>query len=80
MVIRCGAPAPENIGRCVLTAGHTGRHWNSGGTWNVRPTPKDARPAHGSIDDVRALYRAMTGATLDIARERRAEDQQRRAG
>jgi len=34
------------------------------------PRPNEERALH-------ALYRAMTGATMDIERERRAEEQQR---
>jgi len=78
----CGAPAPENIGRCVLTAGHTGQHWNAGGEWGARVPRKTwgSDPMHGTVEDVRALYRAMAGACEDIARQRRAEEQRRRAG
>jgi hypothetical protein len=49
------------------------------------PYPEERRIERGPRADeeraLRDLLRAMTGATLDIARERRAEEQQqRRAG
>jgi len=57
--------------RCLLEE-HAGKHWYG-----------SPQRSPGFVDDViavRELYRAMAGATLDIARERRAEEQQRRAG
>jgi hypothetical protein len=55
--------------RCLLEE-HTGAHWYG-----------SPQRAPGYVDDaaaVRDLYRAMAGACIDIARERRVE--QRRAG
>ncbi len=47
------------------------------------PYPEERRIKRGPRPDeeraIRDLLRALTGATMDIARERRAEDQ-RRAG
>jgi hypothetical protein len=71
--MKCGAPAPENVGRCVLTAGHTGQHWNAGGPWTVRKA-WGSEPMHGTAADISALYRAMAGACEDIAAERRGEE------
>ena len=70
---RCGAPG--ELGRCTLTHGHTGQHWNAGGEWPTKA--HGSEPMHGTADDVAALYRAMAGACRDIAAERRAEDQER---
>jgi len=42
-------------------------------------TPIEREPTPAEERALRDLFRAMTGATLDIARERRAEEQ-RRAG
>jgi hypothetical protein len=59
----CGISAPEKIGRCVLTAGHRGLHWNAGGSWGTRPPPPrkahGSSPMHGTIEDVRALQDAI---------------------
>jgi hypothetical protein len=74
--MKCGAPAPENIGRCVLTTGHTGKCWNPGGEWAPRKA-WGSEPMPGTDADVAALYRAMAGACEDIAAERRVEDQER---
>ncbi len=43
-------------------------------------TPIEREPKPDEERAIRDLLLAMTGATLDIARERRLEEQQRRAG
>ena len=65
--MRCGVPAPENIGRCVLTAGHTGQHWNAGGEWIAKTNGSE--PMHGTLKDVRALQDAVRVAAVALALE-----------
>lgn len=57
-----------HIGRCRLTAGHSGRHWYG----PIEPKPRKAwgsEPLNGTIDDVRALQQTVRREALRLARE-----------
>lgn len=70
-MMACGAPAPENMGRCILSDGHTGLHWNAGGSWGVRPQRKAAgsEPMHGTLADVLELRRNVREVAIQLIRE-----------
>lgn len=70
MTATCNAPAPKNIGRCVLTAGHTGQHWNAGGAWGAAARKRvGSAPMAGTINDVRELRRNVREVAVKLARE-----------
>jgi hypothetical protein len=65
--MKCGASAPDNIGRCTLTHGHTGQHWNAGGEWPRKA--HGSEPMHGTIEDVHELQRNVRELAIQLTRE-----------